>query len=117
MIAEAEDILFPAHREHSQVAILYPRSSEMWDEWHTELVAGMCMCCCVTSMVSRYIDYTVEAYGLYLALATDSNIPVDFIVRSLSDLCDLEVFCTDLEGFACRTKMRWRSRRCSLATS
>jgi hypothetical protein len=30
-------------------------------------------------MVSRYIEYTVEAYGLYLALATDSNIPVDFI--------------------------------------
>ena len=41
---------------------------------------GLCMCCCVSSMVSRYIDYTAEAYGLYLALATDSNIPVDFIV-------------------------------------
>ena len=38
------------------------------------------MCCCVSSMVSRYIDYTAEAYGLYLALATDSNISVDFIV-------------------------------------
>ena len=61
MIAEAEDILFPAQREHSQVAIVYPRSSEMWDEWHTELAAGMCMCCCVSSMVSRYIEYTVEA--------------------------------------------------------
>ena len=47
---------------------------------HTELVDGLCMCCCVSSMVSRYIDYTAEAYGLYLALATDSNIPVDFIV-------------------------------------
>ena len=49
---------------------------------HTELVDGLCMCCCVSSMVSRYIDYTAEAYGLYLALATDSNIPVDFIVRA-----------------------------------
>jgi hypothetical protein len=119
MIAEAEDILFTAEREPSRVAILYPRSSEMWDEWHTELASGMCMCCCVSSMVARYIEYTVEAYllqamqhhvmqlhvmpsesfdlpldldrlvtfcccsrsryGLYLALATDSNIPVDFL--------------------------------------
>jgi hypothetical protein len=30
-------------------------------------------------MVARYIDYSVETYGLYLALATDSNIPVDFL--------------------------------------
>ena len=104
MIAQAEDILFTARRQPSEVAILYPRSSEMWDGWvssmqlrlsfvhgsgrklsvcltqHTELVDGLCMCCCVSSMVSRYIDYTAEAYGLYLALATDSNIPVDFIV-------------------------------------
>jgi hypothetical protein len=36
-------------------------SSEFWDEWHTELAGGMCICCCVSSMVSRYIDYTVEA--------------------------------------------------------
>ena len=79
MIADAEDILFTAKRQPSQVAIVYPRSSEMWDEWHTELATGMCLCCCVSSMVSRYIEYTVESYGLYLALATDSNIPVDFI--------------------------------------
>jgi hypothetical protein len=64
MIAEAEDILFTAEREPSRVAILYPRSSEMWDEWHTELASGMCMCCCVSSMVARYIEYTVEAYLL-----------------------------------------------------
>ena len=24
-------------------------------------------------------DYSAEAYGLYLALATDANIPVDFV--------------------------------------
>jgi hypothetical protein len=30
-------------------------------------------------MVARYIDYSAEAYGLFLALNTDSNIPVDFI--------------------------------------
>ena len=110
MIAQAEDILFTARRQPSEVAILYPRSSEMWDGWvssmrviatglctwkrpkakclltqHTELVDGLCMCCCVSSMVSRYIDYTAEAYGLYLALATDANIPVGV---SLSLACE-----------------------------
>ena len=79
MVADVEDILYTAERAPSKVAIVYPRSSEMWDEWHTELASGMCMCCCVSSMVARYIDYTVEAYGLYLALATDSNMPVDFL--------------------------------------
>jgi hypothetical protein len=29
--------------------------------------------------VAHYIDYTAETYGLYLALATDSNIPTDFL--------------------------------------
>ena len=33
MIAQAEDILFTARRQPSEVAILYPRSSEMWDGW------------------------------------------------------------------------------------
>ena len=33
MIAQAEDILFTARRGPSEVAILYPRSSEMWDGW------------------------------------------------------------------------------------
>ena len=37
------------------------------------------MCCCTSSMVAHNNDYTVETYGLYLALRTDSNIPIDFI--------------------------------------
>ena len=43
------------------------------------VLTQLCLCCCVSSMVSHYIDYTDEAFGLYLALATDSNVPVDFI--------------------------------------
>ena len=43
MIAQAEDILFTARRQPSEVAILYPRSSEMWDGWvssmHVVLIA------------------------------------------------------------------------------
>jgi hypothetical protein len=55
----------------------------MWDQFHISKYArdssSLCLCCCVTSMVAHYIDYTAETYGLYLALATDSNIPVDFL--------------------------------------
>jgi hypothetical protein len=30
-------------------------------------------------MVAKYVDYSAESYGLFLALNTDSNISVDFI--------------------------------------
>ena len=99
MIAEAEDILFPAQREHSQVAIVYPRSSEMWDEWHTELAAGMCMCCCVSSMVSRYIEYTVEACKCRRSLCV-------FFRRKPKDAA-AQTACTS----------RWRRTPTSLSTS
>ena len=39
MIAQAEDILFTARRGPSEVAILYPRSSEMWDGWVSSMRA------------------------------------------------------------------------------
>lgn len=84
MIAQAEHMLWTARRPHGLTAILYPRSSEMWDQFHFDKYdqssgGHLCLCCCVSSMVSHYIDYTVEVYSLYLALATDSNIPVDFL--------------------------------------
>jgi hypothetical protein len=88
MIASAEDILFTARKPTAEVAIVYPRSSEMWDAWHTEFVSGLDMCCITSSMVARYIDYTVEAYGLFLALNTDSNIPVVRVV-TISLLCSV----------------------------
>ena len=34
MIAKAEQVLWPARRPAAQVAILFPRSSELWDMWH-----------------------------------------------------------------------------------
>ena len=45
MIAQAEDILFTARRQPSEVAILYPRSSEMWDGWVSSMhviATGLC---------------------------------------------------------------------------
>lgn len=81
MIAAAEHVLWTARRPTADVAILYPRSSTMWDQWHfaNNSRGGLCMCCCTSSMIEHYIDYAAETYGWYLALATDSNIPVDFI--------------------------------------
>ena len=83
MIAQAEHMLWKARRPPSTVAILYPRSAELWDQFHLTKYArdssATCLCCCVSSMLAHYIDYTGEAYSLYLALATDSNIPVDFL--------------------------------------
>ena len=78
MIAQADDLLFDGQRPTAHVAILYPRSSFMWDGWGS--AAGpVCMCCCTSSMVAHNNDYTVETYGIYLALTTDSNVLVDFI--------------------------------------
>jgi hypothetical protein len=78
MIAHADDLLFDGERPAAHVAILYPRSSFLWDGWGS---AGgpVCMCCCTSSMVAHNNDYTVETYGIYLALTTDSNVLVEFI--------------------------------------
>lgn len=35
MIAQAEHVLWKARPQAAQQAILYPRSSELWDQWHT----------------------------------------------------------------------------------
>jgi hypothetical protein len=78
MIAKFDDLLFDGVRPSAEVAILYPRSSFLWDSWGSAS-NPLCMCCCTSSMVAQNNDYTVETYGLYLALTTDSNIPVDFI--------------------------------------
>lgn len=78
MIARAEHVLWKARRSAAQIAILYPRSSVMWDMWHKS-DGQLCQCCCTNSMVGYHIDYVVEAFGLYVALAIDSNIPVDFL--------------------------------------
>jgi hypothetical protein len=38
---------------------------------------SVCLCCCVNgAAMAHYIDYDAETYGIYLALATDANVPV-----------------------------------------
>jgi hypothetical protein len=61
--AQAEHVLWSARRQTSQVAILFFRSSEMWDQWHLPQGSpNLCIAACVSSMVARYIDYSAEVY-------------------------------------------------------
>jgi hypothetical protein len=83
MVASSEEVLWPARRAASQVAILMPRSSEMWDLFpmlsNTNATGYMHECCVTSSMLAYAADYNAEVFGLYTALAVDSGIPVDFL--------------------------------------
>ena len=46
---------------------------------------SVCLCCCVNgAAMAHYIDYDAETYGIYLALATDANVPVGACSKALS---------------------------------
>ena len=82
MIAEVEDVLWTARRQTAEIALLMPRSSELWDLWNksnTEASGQEFRCCRTSSMLAYAVDYNAEIFGLYTALAVDENIPVDII--------------------------------------
>ena len=68
MIGKAEDLLWPGTRPRAQVAILHPRSAEMWDERNIP-IAGP---------IAQSADYIAEEKHLYLALQ-HADIPADFV--------------------------------------
>lgn len=83
MIAATEDVLWSARRVPAEVAIVLPRSAEPWDSFTTDLAnltsgrrAGIES---LGGMLSLAPAYKAECYGLYLALAIDGGIPVDFL--------------------------------------
>ena len=70
LIARAEDVLWPATKVASKVAILAHRSSEVWDpsgatKWEDQQ--------------QHVVAYQADQFGLYLALAVHGGVPVDFI--------------------------------------
>merc|ERR1712127_1022867 len=77
MIGAAEELLMPAERLDSTVAILYPRSSFFWDQEDAELPHGIMGCTNVNMLVTP--DYLREVYAIYQSLTTQLNIPVDFL--------------------------------------
>jgi hypothetical protein len=77
MIAAAEDVLWPGKRPRAQIAILQPRSSDIWDRRHlspTQPVAGSTN----SYLNERNVDYMAESFDAYLALQL-ANVPADFM--------------------------------------
>lgn len=71
MIAKAEDVLWPGQKPQAQVAILQPRSSELWDSNGISDATN-------TNMNRATVDYMAEVYDLYRGLQ-QQNIPADFV--------------------------------------
>jgi len=77
MIGAAEDVLWPGKRPRPRVAILSPKSSEMWDAKGIPIPTQVSDA--TNTDLNRFtVDYMSEVADLYLALQ-HANIPVDFI--------------------------------------
>jgi hypothetical protein len=77
MIGAAEDVLWPGKRPQARVAILSPKSSEMWDAKGIPIPTQVSDA--TNTDLNRFtVDYMAEVADLYLALQ-HANIPVDFI--------------------------------------
>jgi len=77
MIGAAEDVLWPGKRPRARVAILSPKSSEMWDAKGIPIPTQISDAT-NTDLNRSTVDYMSEVADLYLALQ-HANIPVDFI--------------------------------------
>jgi hypothetical protein len=76
MIGKAEDLLWEGKRPRPQVAILAPRSAELWDAKDIP-IPNQIQDATNTNLNAATVDYMAEVYDLYLALQ-HANIPVDF---------------------------------------
>ena len=71
LIGKAEEVLWPGVQARGQVAILYPRSSFIWDPKGTQDATNM-------YLTHKTVDYLMEVYSTHLAFQ-HLNIPVDFV--------------------------------------
>jgi hypothetical protein len=77
MIGAAEDVLWPGKRPRPEVAILLPRSAQMWDAKKMAVARGISDAT-NHNLNGATVDYMAEVYNLYLALQ-HANVPVDFV--------------------------------------
>jgi glycosyl hydrolase family 42 (putative beta-galactosidase) len=77
MIGAAEDVLWPGKQPRPQVAILMPRSAQVWDAKDIEIPTQI-QDATNTNLNNDTVDYMAEVFDLYLALQHD-NVPVDFV--------------------------------------
>lgn len=71
MIGRAEDLLWPGTPVANRVALVYPRSSEMWDPQDPALSRS-------DVLMAYTVDYRAEVHALYQALQ-HAGVPVDWI--------------------------------------
>jgi hypothetical protein len=71
VVGAAEDLLWPGQRQQAQVAILQPRSSEVWDANGISDATN-------TNLNRATVDYVAEVFDLYWGLQ-QQNIPADFV--------------------------------------
>jgi hypothetical protein len=76
LIGKAEDLLWPGERPRAEVAILAPRSAQVWDP-HGAALTVKIQDATNTQPNRATVEYMAEAADLYLALQ-HQNIPVDF---------------------------------------
>ena len=77
MVGAAEELLWPGVPSRAQVAILHPRSAEVWDAGPTDSATPI-QDATNNHLNRSTVDYMAEVFDLYLALQHD-NIPVDFV--------------------------------------
>jgi len=78
MIGAAEDVLWPGRLPRPQVAILSPRSAEMWDCKNVPIPNDIIYDATNTNLNGQTVDYLAEIFNLYTALQ-HANIPTDFV--------------------------------------
>ena len=72
LIGAAEFALLPGRRPPARIAIVYPRSSFLWDEWgvpHPTSVVDETN----NDMAGKTMDYAAEVYGLYVPVQWRSH--------------------------------------------
>ncbi len=77
MIGAAEDVLWPGKPPRSEVAILMPRSSLMWDAKDIAIPTEI-QDATNNDLNRATVDYMAEVFDLYLALQ-HANIPAEFV--------------------------------------
>jgi hypothetical protein len=78
MIGVAEELLWPGRIPQPQVAILAPRSAQMWDCKNVPIPNNIIYDATNTNLNGRTVDYMAEIFNLYTALQ-HANIRADFI--------------------------------------
>jgi hypothetical protein len=77
MIGAAEELLWPGKQPRPQVAVLLPRSAQLWDAKDIALPRQI-QDATNGHLNGSTVDYMAEVFDLYLALQ-HANIPVDFV--------------------------------------